>query len=173
MEATVVAGSHEKDVAWSHPHALRALRGLEVLPKHVLTRLQPASPRTRGHVKQDGPTDQPILEDVDGAKLCTPWGHRLGRSPIEEVAVERHVTQGVNMAVPLVVVVDADIVLGEGHRSRPDVHIGQHRHVVVCGLGNIDPSLGDERPAEGNADSVVDQPCGGGRAPGSQVAKRS
>ena len=139
----------------------------------MLTRLQPASPPDSRHVKKNRPADQPVLEDVDGAYLRTLWGHRLGRLPVEEVAVERHVTQGVNMAVALVVVVDADIVLGEAHRSRSNVHIGQHGHVVIGRLGDIDLSLGDERPAECDGHSIVDQPRGGGRALGGQVAKRS
>ena len=46
------------------------------------------------------------------------------------------------MAVALVVVVDADVVLGEAHGPGSDVDVGQHRHVVVGGLRGVEPRLG-------------------------------
>ena len=60
--------------------------------------------------------------------------------------------------VPVVVVVGADVVLGESDRPRPDVDVGQHRHVMVGGLRDVDAGLGAERLAERDRDAGLDEP---------------
>ena len=62
-------------------------------------------------------------------------GDRCLRFAVVEEAVERDVGEGVDVTVALVVVVDADVVLGEADASRADVDVGHHRHVVVRRLG--------------------------------------
>jgi hypothetical protein len=44
------------------------------------------------------------------------------------------VAEGFDVAVPVVVVVDADVVLGEAQGPGPDVAVGQHRHVFNASL---------------------------------------
>ena len=64
--------------------------------------------------------------------------------------------------VPVVVVVGADVVLGESDGPRPDVDVGQHRHVMVRGLRDVDAGLGAERLAERDRDAGLDEPGRGG-----------
>ena len=47
-QAARVTGADEQDVARARPHALLALRRLEVFAEHVLAGLEPAKPRARG-----------------------------------------------------------------------------------------------------------------------------
>ena len=60
---------------------------------------------------------------------------RGARPIVEEDAVERDVAEGVEMAVGVVVVVDAHVVLREAERSRADLYVGEHGHTVLGGFG--------------------------------------
>ena len=73
----------------------------------------------------------------------------------------------------VVVVVDAHVVLGKAHGPRPDVDVGQHRHVVVGGLGHIDPRHGLEWLAERDRDSAPNEPGRGGDASGGEMVESS
>jgi hypothetical protein len=114
-----------------------------------------------------------VREDVDPAHLGALRGHRRRRLPVEEATIERHVAEGVDVAVPLVVVVDTDVALGETHRPRSDVDVGQQRHVVIGGFGYVDPPLGTERAAERDRHSAPNEPGGGGDAGSGHVAQGS
>lgn len=71
-----------------------------------------------------------------------------GLPPYRE-AVVRNVAEGIDVAVPLVVVVDADVVFGEAHAPGSDVDVGQHRHLVMRRLGVVDaPCVLSGRPSE-------------------------
>ena len=58
--------------------------------------------------------------------------------------VERHVTDGVDVGVPVVVIVEADLGAAHGPRSDVDVDAVQHGHVMVGRLGHVG---GDARRA--------------------------
>ena len=90
---------------------------------------------------------------------------------VEERAVELHVAEGVDVRVPVVVIVGAHVVLGESDRSRPDVHVGQHRHVMVGRLRGRDAGLGAERLAERDGDAGLDEPGRGRDAGGREVVQ--
>jgi hypothetical protein len=119
----------------------------------VLAGLEPRHAAHPWNVKQNGATGQPVLEDVDRPRLT-----------VEERAVEGHVGEGVDVRMAVVVIVDAHVVLGEADGSRPDVDVGQHRHVIVGGLWNVDTGLGAERLAERDRDAGLDEPSGSGDA---------
>ena len=124
----------------------------------LLARLQPWDAAHPRHVEQNAAADQPVLEDVDRAGMSAEIVGGRHRLAVEERAVERHVAEGVDVRVPVVVVVDAHVVLGESDRSRPDVDVGQHRHVMVGGLGHVDAGLSAERLAERDRDAGLDEP---------------
>lgn len=65
-------------------------------------------------------------------------------------------------------VVEADVVLGEAHRARSDVLVGQHRHVAVRRLRTIEARLGRERLTERHRVPASDQPSGGGDPVGAE-----
>ena len=168
-----VTGADEQDVAGPHPHALVALRRLEVLAEHVLARLDPGNTAHARHVEQHAAPDQAVLEDVDRTGLGALRGDRLVRLAVVETTVVGDVAEGVDVAVAVVVVVDADVVLGEAHGPRPDVDVGQHRHVVVGGLGHVDARLGLERLAERDRGSAANEPGGGGDPGGREMVQRA
>ena len=93
--------------------------------------------------------------------------------PVVEAALVGDVREGVDVAVALVVVVDADVVLGEAHAAGPDVLVGQHRHVVIRRLGVVDPVLGVERQAERHRDARADEPRRRDHALRREVVERS
>src|SRR5215213_1075583 len=113
----------EKNVARAHPHPVVALRGLEVRREYVLPRLDPWDPPHARHVEQYAAADEPILEAVYGTHLLATTVRGPVGLTVEECALERHVAEGVDVRVPVVVVIDAHVVLGEPDRPRTDVDI--------------------------------------------------
>ena len=105
-ETRRVAGADQQDVAGAHADALFALRRFEVLAEHVLARLQPRNTPQARDVEQHPAADEAVLEDVDRVSLRTLRGDRLVRLPAVERAVERDVAEGVDVAVPGVVVIE-------------------------------------------------------------------
>ena len=156
-QAARVARAHEQDVAGPHLHSLLLLRRLEVFHEDVLARLEPSHPANARHVEQHTAPHQPVFEHGDGPDLGAMRGDRALRLAVEERPVEGHVAEGVDVAVAVVVVVEPDVVLGETQRPRADVHIGQHRHVVVGGLGHLEACLGLERLSERDRDAAANQ----------------
>ena len=69
-------------------------------------------------------------------------GDRGVRLAVVEEAVEGDVGERVDVAVALVVVVEADVVLGEAHAAGADVDVRHHRHAVIRGLGRVHARLG-------------------------------
>jgi hypothetical protein len=144
-----VSGADEEDVAGLDADALRPLCCVEAVGEHVLARVEPADASDAGYVEEHPATDQAIAQQVDRA------GHRpsggdlcIGDSSIEH-AVVHDMTAGVDVAVPLVVVADADVVLGEAHASGSDVDVGQHDHLVMGGSGlSMPPFVLSARPTE-------------------------
>ena len=88
------------------------------------------TPRTRGTSSRTPRPTNPSLR-MSIAPAGAVRGDRAIRLSVEERAVEGHVAEGVDVAVPVVVIVETDVVLGEAHGSRSDIHVGQHRHVVL------------------------------------------
>ena len=84
------------------------------------------------------------LEEVDGTGLRAVRDDRASGCRRRTTRRRRRGRRR-RCAVPVVVVVDADVVLRESHGPRSDVHVGQHRHVVVGGLGHVDARLGRQR----------------------------
>jgi hypothetical protein len=144
-----VSGADEEDVAGLDADALRPLCCVEAVGEHVLVRVEPADASDAGYVEEHPATDQAIAQQVDRA------GHRpsggdlcIGDSSIEH-AVVHDMTERVDVAVSLVVVVDADVVLGEAHAFGSDVDVGQHGHLVMGRLGVVDaPFVLSARPSE-------------------------
>ena len=66
----------EQDVAGPHRHAVVALRRLEILAEHVVAGLEPGDAAHSRHVEQNAAADQPVLEDVDRARLSRAGGER-------------------------------------------------------------------------------------------------
>jgi hypothetical protein len=110
-----VTGAHEQDVAGHDAHTLKAFCRLEVLAEHVVSRFDPGDPARAGCVEQDPATDQAVLEEVDRSHVSCRRRHRGLGGAVEERALERHVAEGVDVRVSLVVVVEADVVLREAH----------------------------------------------------------
>jgi hypothetical protein len=81
----------------------------------VLTGLDPVDTAHPRHVEQDGPADQPVLQDLDRARPCARRCHRPRRLPIEQATLERDVAKSVDVAVTVVVVVEPHVILGETH----------------------------------------------------------
>ena len=102
-----VTRADEQDVADVHGHTLRRAprpRG----PRGTRgPRLHPANPAHAGHVEQNAAADQPVLEDVDRPGLRAELGDRRSGLPSKSEAIEGDVAEGVDVAVALVVVVDA------------------------------------------------------------------
>ena len=123
--AESMAGADEEDVALGHRHALLALGRLEVLAEDVLAGLEPGHPAQPGHVEQHAAADQAVLDDLDRVDRRALRGDGGARLAVVEGAVEGDVAERVDMAVAVVVIVDADVVLGEAERSGPDVDIAR------------------------------------------------
>ena len=147
-QATSVAGTDEEDVTCLRSDTQLVFRRLEVFATHVIAGLDPAGVAYAWHVEQDSAADQPVAEDVDCVDRRTACGCGLRRTSAEEAAVERDVAKRVDVTVTVVVVVDPDVVLRESDRSRSDVDVRQHRHVVVRGRWHVDPRLGLQGLAE-------------------------
>jgi hypothetical protein len=64
-----VTGANKKHVAHVHSHPLVALRRLQVLAEHMLTRLDPGHPANARNVEQNAAANEPVLEDGDRARL--------------------------------------------------------------------------------------------------------
>ena len=111
------------------------------------------------------------MQQVDRPGCCASGGDLHGGRPAVQEAVVRNVAEGVDVAVPLVVVIDADVVLGEAHAPGSDVDVGQHRHLVMRRLGVVDAPLRVERPAERNRHPEANQPGGGGDPVGGEVVE--
>ena len=112
-----MTGADQKDVAGSDADVLLLLGRLEVLAEHVIPWLEPGNASPARHVEQHAAADETVLEDVDRAGVRALRGdRRVGFSVVEE-AVEGDVAEGIDVAVSLVVVVDADVVLGEADAS--------------------------------------------------------
>jgi hypothetical protein len=70
--------------------------------------------------------------------------------------------------VPVVVIVETDVVRDEVDRVVRGGLGPQRRHVVIGGLRIVDSDVGVERQAERHRHAVADQPGGGGDARGRQ-----
>ena len=162
----------EQDVADVHGHTLVALRGLEVLAENMVTRLDPANPARSRHVEQNAAAYESVLEDVDRTRLGAELGNRPIRLAVEEEPIEGDVAEGVDVTMALVVVVDPDVVLGETQGPGSNVDVGQHRHVVVGGLRNVDPGLGLQRLTERDRDSAPNEPGSRGYPSGGEMVQR-
>ena len=125
------------------------------------------TPEQARDVEQHSTADEAVLEDVDRSVLGARGGQRGLRMTAVEQAVEDDVGEGVDVAVPFVVVVGADVVLGEAHASGADVDVRHHRHAVVRRAGVVDALLRVERLAERDRDAAANEP--GGRATRSGV----
>ena len=79
------------------------------------------------------------MEHVDGVGHGAPGGDLRVGCPAVQDAVVRNVTQGIDVAVPLVVIVDADVVLGEAQAPGSDVDVGQQRHLVIRRVRVVTP----------------------------------
>jgi hypothetical protein len=91
---------------------LLAFCRLEVFAEDTFAGLDPCSIAYARHVEQDGTADQSVLEDVDGADLRAVYRHRLGWFPVEEGTIERDVAECIDVGMPIIVVIDAEVVLG-------------------------------------------------------------
>jgi hypothetical protein len=165
-------GADQQDVTDPDADALRPLRRVEVLGEHVLTRLEPADAPGPGYVEKHPTTDQAVAQQVDGVGGRAP-GRDLGDgdAPVE-LALVPNVAERVDVAVTLVVVVDADVVLREAQAAGSDVDVGEQRHLVIRRLGVVDAPMRVERPAERDGQPPVDQPRGGHDPVGGEVVQR-
>jgi hypothetical protein len=118
IEASGVAGPHQEDVALPHGHFLTALRLLEVAGEDAVARLQPVHSARSRDVEQDPAPDQPVLQRLDRLDGRAGGRDRVGGPAVVEPSVVGDMAEGVEVAVRVVVVVDADVVLDKGEAMR-------------------------------------------------------
>ena len=157
-EAACVSGADEQDVAGLDVDALllappprgrrrrRARRGSSQ-----------RRPRTRGTSSSDPTTHEAGAQQVDRSDRRTPGRHRRRRRPAVEDAVVGDVAEGVDVAVPLVVVVDADVVLGEARAPDP-MSTSATASSRVRRLGVVDARVRVERSAQRDRHAPLDEP---------------
>ena len=97
----------------------------------MLAGLEPGDTPQPRHVEQHAAPDDAVLDDLDRVDRRALTGDGAARLAVVEGAIEGDMAQRVDVAVAVVVVIGADVVLGEAERPGTDVDVVEHGHVMV------------------------------------------
>ena len=137
----------------------------------MLAGLEPRDPAQPRHVEQYPAADETVLHGLDRVDSGGCPGESGTRLAVVEGAVERDVAERVDVGVRVVVVVDADVVLGEPKRSRSDVDVGEQGHSVLRRVRVVEALLRVPRMAERDRLAAADEPSGSDDAIGAELVE--
>src|ERR1700727_2599627 len=98
-QAAGVSRSYEQDVALLDLHSLRALRGLEISPEHMLAGPEPRYVPQPRYVQQRPAADETVPDQLDRLHPGALGGDRVGGDAVVQAAFVGNVTQRVDMRV--------------------------------------------------------------------------